>query len=127
MSHPNPLPPVTIEFIKGSRIHPASSAAPADEVTTWIEFSDGHRISIPTDQIILGEETNGAARIGLGGMSFEGLENERLVFWRVKDLLPDELLPAQRELKVTLDKGMVSRVLLHGTKVWPRQRKAKTK
>ena len=119
-------PPVVIEFVSGSRIHQADTIT----ANTLILLSSGQEIPIPSDQIVLGEDHHGAARVGLGGMSFEGVENDHLIFWRVCDLLPEEALPPSREIKVALHRDHVSSVSVQGTRVWPKKlpkKQAKTR
>ncbi|HAR43546.1 MAG TPA: hypothetical protein DCS07_13110 [Bdellovibrionales bacterium] len=114
--------PVVIEFIPGSRVMNEEQKQPHH---TWISFSHGEPITVPTDQIIHCEDAHGAARVGLGGMSFEGLENEKLVFWRVRDLYPEETLHPERAIKVSLDTSRVATVHMQGTQVWPRTKVSK--
>ena len=81
--------PLEIEFAPGSQIVNAPSVSGAESaVGTFIEFADGDRVAVPSDQVVQSEEGVAGATIGLGGMTFEGVEGERLVFFRVRDLLP---------------------------------------
>jgi len=114
--------PVVIQFIAGSKVLSPQLQEPHH---TWINFSKGDPIPMPTDQIIHYEDAHGAARVGLGGMSFEGIENDRLVFWRVRDIYPEENLHPERAMKVTLDPSKVASVHLQGTQVWPRTKVSK--
>ncbi|OFZ20561.1 MAG: hypothetical protein A2X94_11085 [Bdellovibrionales bacterium GWB1_55_8] len=84
-----------------------------------IVLSDGQQILLPADQVVFHEDSNGSARVGLGGMSFEGIQEKQLVFWRVRDLLPDEHLSPQRELRVTLVPETVKSIHVRGNRVWP--------
>ena len=52
-------------------------------------------------------------------MSFEGLEDGYLVFYRVRDLRPEEELSPQRGRRMTLEPQMVSAIYLDGRKAWP--------
>lgn len=125
-------PPVVIEFLPGSTLKHPEIALNNDDPhyrvnpQSTVHFSNGAQISVPADQIVLHEYTDKQVRIGLGGMSYEGIENDQLVFWRVKDLFPEEELHPQREMKFTIDLNLVSRIQIHGTQVWPRSA-AKTK
>jgi hypothetical protein len=51
-------------------------------------------------------------------MSFEGIEDGSLVFYRVRDLRPEEELSPQRGRRMTLDPEIVSAVYVDGRKVW---------
>jgi hypothetical protein len=46
---------------------------------TFVLFSHGLSVSLPTDQIVFADDTGGHARVGFGGMRFVGLEAGRLV------------------------------------------------
>jgi hypothetical protein len=71
-------------------------------------FADGTRVPLPTDQIVLSDDSGEAARVGFGGMSFEGMDADHLVLYRVRDLQPEELLSPQRGRTMTLEPQMVS-------------------
>ncbi len=116
--------PLLIEFVSGTNIYREPETVPHLPVVqngppgTFVIFADG-KVSLPTDQIVFADETGGRARVGFGGMSFEGIEDGRLVFFRVRDLQPEELLSPQRGRKMTLEPHMVSAILVDGRKVWP--------
>ena len=74
---------------------------------------------LPTDQIVFAEDGGGAARVGFGGMSFEGMAGGQLVFVRVRDLQPEELLSPQRGRRMTLEPSMVTSIAVSGRVVWP--------
>ncbi len=42
------------------------------------------KVSLPTNQIVFAGDTDGAARVGFGDMSFAGTEEGRLIFMRVR-------------------------------------------
>ena len=106
--------PVVIEFAPGSRIL---------RVENRFEIENGdQKTSIPTEQVVLEEESQGAATVGLGGMSFEGMKGELLVFWRVRDLWPEDRLDPAADERMTLEPKLVSRVLVQGNQVWPREK-----
>ena len=44
---------------------------------TFVVFPNGLRVSLPTDQIVLAEETDGHVRVGFGGMQYVGTEDGR--------------------------------------------------
>ena len=62
----------------------------------------GDAVPLPTDLIVFVDDTGGCARVGFGGMSFEGMEEGRLVFYRVRDLQPEGQLSPQRGREMTL-------------------------
>lgn len=82
-------------------------------------FADGARVPLPTDQIVLADDSGGGARVGFGGMSFGGTDNGRLIFHRVRDLQPEELLSPERGRKMTLAPHMVTSICVDGRQVWP--------
>jgi hypothetical protein len=118
--------PLLIEFVSSSWIRTIEKAPDAFfgsehvEKETIVEFSNGLRVSVPADQVVLGDDQTGAARIGLGGMTFEGVEDEQLVFFRVRDLLPEDQLAPSRSDKFVLPPACVSSVTVQGAQVWPR-------
>src|SRR3712207_7956592 len=46
------------------------------------------RVSLPCAQVVLSNDDQGFAQVGLGGMTFEGFHDGKLVFWKVHDLGP---------------------------------------
>jgi hypothetical protein len=88
---------------------------------TRVLFADGGKVPLPTDQIVFADDSTGNARVGFGGMSFEGLEQGLLVFYRVRDLQPEDQLSPQRGRRMTLQPAMVAAIHVDGRKVWPRQ------
>jgi hypothetical protein len=124
MSAPMPVP-LVIEFVPGSRVHRDAAVVPGLPIVqngppgTFVVFADGSRVPLPTDQIVLADDQDGAARVGLGGMGFEGLENGMLVFYRVRDLAPEETLSPERGRRMTLQPTMVSSIAVNGRAVWP--------
>lgn len=85
---------------------------------TFVVFPDGVRVSLPTDQIVFADDTDGAARVGFGGMHFAGTEQGRLIFVRVRDLQPEEQLSPARSHLMTLETRRVSSILADGRAVW---------
>src|SRR5438067_1082973 len=118
--------PLIIDFIEGSRLKQEEETAEhftiwgARRPGTFVLFSRNKKVSLPTDQIVLGEDAHGAARVGLGGMSFEGIDGGKLIFWRVRDLMPDPDFFVGDSDKITLESSMVSAVFVDGEKVWPK-------
>jgi hypothetical protein len=77
-------------------------------------------VALPTDQIVLAEDRSGAARIGFGGMRFDGLgEDGALTFVRVRDLKPEHELSPERGQVMKLDPAFVTSIEVAGTRVWP--------
>ena len=87
---------------------------------TAVIFADGTRVNLPTDQIVFSDVTDGAARVGFGGMSAAGIEDGQLVFYRVRDLQPAELLSPERGVRMTLEPRMVTSITVDGRVVWPK-------
>ena len=83
-------------------------------------FPHGLRVSLPTDQIVFAEETNGHVRVGFGGMRFVGLEDGRLKFVRVRELLPEDQLSPARSHTMLLDPQWVASISIEGQLAWPR-------
>ena len=71
--------PLLIEFVPGTRISREPKVVSKLPIVqngppgTSIVFGDGATVPLPTDQIIFAEDGGGAARVGFGGMSFEGM------------------------------------------------------
>ena len=117
--------PLLIEFVPGTRVYrqpdfvsklPILRNGPSG---TAVVFADGSKVNLPTDQIIFSEVTDGVASVGFGGMSAAGMEEGQLVFYRVRDLQPAELLSPERGLRMTLEPRMVTSVSVDGRVVWP--------
>lgn len=86
---------------------------------TFVVFPGGLRVSLPTDQIVFSDDTGGHARVGFGGMQFVGAEDDRLVFARVRELLPEDQLSPARSHTMLLDSHWVTTVSAAGRLVWP--------
>jgi hypothetical protein len=86
---------------------------------TFVVFAGGLRVSLPTDQIVFADDAGGRARVGFGGMSFAGTEAGRLIFLRVRDLLPEDQLSPARSWKMRLEPQMVASITVDGRRVWP--------
>jgi hypothetical protein len=120
--------PLLIEFVPGTRISRDSefvefvSTLPIvhnGPPGTSVVFENGAKVPLPTDQIVFAEDGSGTAHVGFGGMSFEGMEDGQLVFLRVRDLQPEELLSPQRGRRMTLNPRMVASITVDGRVVWP--------
>ena len=86
---------------------------------TFVIFANGIRVSLPTDQIVFADDTGGHARVGFGGMRLVGLEEGRLVFVRIRELLPEDRLSPDRSHKMLLEPEWVARISVDGHAVWP--------
>ena len=117
--------PVLVEFVHGSQLRrgpPTASQLPIvgnGPPGTVVRFSGGGEVPLPTDQIVSADDDHGAARVGFGGMRFDGVEGGQLVFRRIRDLWPAERLSPERGLRMTLELEMVSMVLVEGRVRWP--------
>jgi hypothetical protein len=85
---------------------------------TFVLFSTGLRVSLPTDQVVYADDSSGRARVGFGGMQFTGLDGEHLVFVRVREVLPEEQLSPARSHTMRLDSRLVATVSMDGRPVW---------
>ena len=117
--------PLLIKFVSGTSLYREPDFIPKLPILqngppgTFVVFSGGRKVSLPTDQIVFSDDTGGGARVGFGGMSFEGMQESHLVFYRVRDLRPEEELSPQRGRKMTLEPHMVSSIYVDGRHVWP--------
>jgi hypothetical protein len=118
-------PPLLIEFVPATHVYREAGDRPTLPILrngppgTFVVFPDGRKIGVPTDQIVLADDTHGAAHVGFGGMSFRGLEDGRLVFVRIRDLRSEEELSPERGRIMRLEPEMVSSILVDGRRVWP--------
>ena len=117
--------PVSIEFAPGTTVFrerdlishlPILQNGPAG---TFIVFTSGLRVSLPTDQIVSVDDAGGRARVGFGGMRFTGLTNGHLEFIRVRELHPEHELSPARSHVMTLEPSWVSAVHVEGCLAWP--------
>jgi hypothetical protein len=117
--------PLLIEFVPGTNLSREPETVPQLPIVqngppgTLVTFADGRKVPLPTDQIVFTDDTGSGARVGFGGMSFEGIEDGRLVFYRVRDLQPEETLSPQRGRRMTLEPRMVAAIYVSGRHVWP--------
>lgn len=114
-----------IEFPSGSRIRrgePVPTTLPLvrnGPPSTHVLFADGWGIAVPTDQIVEADEDRGCARVIFGGMRFDGVEEGKLVFRRVREVRPEHELMPERGRELKLDPARVQRVLVGSNPVWP--------
>jgi hypothetical protein len=120
-----------VEFVPGSRIEkdpPANRSASGASLRivqngppgTFVRFADGGRVPLPTDQIVSSDDGTNAARVGFGGMRFDGIEEGLLTFRRVRDLLDEHELSPERGRRMTLEPQMVAAVFMEGRLAWGR-------
>ena len=115
-----------VEFVQGSRVYQERPFVPGLPVVqngppgTFVTFAVGWRVPLPTDQIISAEDASGAARVGFGGMRFDGVEHGLLTFRRVRDLAAEHQLSPERGRRMTLDPKMVAAVFMEGRLAWGR-------
>jgi hypothetical protein len=117
--------PLLIEFVAGTRITREPALASKLPILrngppgTSVVFRDGEQVPVPTDQIVFADDARGAAHVAFGGMSFTGIDDGQLVFLRVRDLQPEELLAPDRGRRMTLEPRMVASIAVDGLVVWP--------
>ena len=117
--------PLVIEFLPGSRVHREVEVIPRLPTVqngppgTSVLFAGGGKVALPTDQIVSADDAAGFASVAFGGMSFEGIEDGLLVFYRVRDLLPEAQLSPERGRRMTLEPRTVQGILVDGRRVWP--------
>jgi hypothetical protein len=115
-----------VEFVPGSHVDKERAFVPGLPVVqngppgTFVTFADGRRVPLPTDQIVLAEHEGGAARVGFGGMRFDGIEEGLLTFRRVRDLAAEHELSPERGRRMTLDPKMIGAVFMEGQLAWGR-------
>jgi hypothetical protein len=128
MSTTEPPQPVfcVVEFVPGSRVHKERPHVPGLAVVqngppgTFVTFVDGRSVPLPTDQIVLAQDEGGAARVGFGGMRFEGIHKGLLTFRRVRDLVAEHELSPERGRRMTLAPRMIAAVFMEGRLAWGR-------
>ena len=90
--------PLLIEFAAGTRLVREPDLPQGLPIVgngppgTFVTFTDGFRVSLPTDQIVYADDSGAGARVGFGGMRFAGIEAERLIFHRVREMHPEEVV-----------------------------------
>jgi hypothetical protein len=79
----------------------------------------GLKVSLPTDQIVAADDSSGHARVGFGGMRFDGVQDGRLLFRRVRELAPEQQLSPDRSYIMRLESEWVHTVFVDGVVAWP--------
>ena len=92
---------------------------------TFVLFPHGLRVSLPTDQIVFADDSDGHARVGFGGMRFVSSEAGRLMFVRIRELFPEDQLSPTRSHTMLLDPQWVATISVDGLLVWPPAREVK--
>lgn len=121
---PTPQAPLIIEFVDGTRIERDAAYVPRLPIVgngppgTRVAFADGHRVNLPTDQIVEATAEQGRARVSFGGMRWAGRDGEALTFVRVRDLWPEARLSPERGVRMTLDAARVRAVWQEGVAVF---------
>ena len=121
--------PLLIEFVPGTRVYRQPDFVSRLQILrngppgTAVVFADGSKVNLPTDQIVFADVTDGIARVGFGGMSAAGMEDGQLVFYRVRDLQPAELLSPERGQRMTIEPRMVTSISVDGRVVWPQPKR----
>lgn len=119
------LAPLLVHFVVGTRLFREPLVVGSLAILqngppgTFVVFADGSRVPLPTDQIVRGDDADGAAHVGFGGMSFHGLHEGELVFYRVRDLAPPWQLSPERGQRMTLAPTIVEAIDVDGARVWP--------
>ena len=86
---------------------------------TFVLFPNGLRVSLPTDQIVFADDSDGHVRVGFGGMRFVGSEDGGLVFVRILELYSEDQLSPARSHTMRLDQQWVTSIAVEGSRVWP--------
>lgn len=117
--------PLLIEFAAGTRLFREPDLPQGLPILyngppgTFVTFPDGLRVSLPTDQIVYSDDTGAGARVGFGGMSFAGIDAERLLFHRVREIHPEDQLSPARSRTMVLSMRWVTSISIEGHEVWP--------
>ena len=119
------VPPLLVDFVAQTSLCQESDRPSALRIIgngppgTFVLFPHGLKVSLPTDQIVVAEDAGGYASVGFGGMQFTGVEEGQLVFVRVRELFPEELLSPSRSHIMRLQPQWVAAVSVDGRRVWP--------
>lgn len=118
--------PVVVEFTAPTTLHREADLAQGLTILnnghpgTFVHFAHGLRVSLPTDQIVFAGVHGDAVRVGFGGMRFAGRSGDgRLLFQRVRELLPAERLSPARSQMMLLEPEWVASVEVGGARVFP--------
>lgn len=110
----------------GTRVERAAQVVPHLPIVengppgTTVIFAGGRRVPLPTDQIVSVEPARDAGvRVGFGGMAFEGLVGDELVFRLVGYPEPRAQVYPRGGARMTLEPYMVESVTVDGRVIWP--------
>ena len=118
------MAPLVIEFVAPSSLRRESDRVSDLPIVrngppgTFVVLS-GLTVSLPTDQIVTADDSSGHARVGFGGMRFEGVQDGRLLFRRVRELAPEQQLSPDRSSIMRLELEWVHTVFVDGVVAWP--------
>src|SRR5688500_8735752 len=105
--------PVVVDFIGPSsllREPERQSALPIvgnGPPGTFVIFPIGFKVSLPTDQIVAADDAAGHVSVGFGGMLFDGIDGDYLIFRRVREVLPERQLSPERSGVMRLNREWV--------------------
>jgi hypothetical protein len=85
---------------------------------TFVLFPNGLRVSLPTDQIVSADVSQGCAIVVFGGMHFVGEKATDLIFVRARELWPEDALSPARSHTMVLDAAWVQSVDDAHTRLW---------
>ncbi len=86
---------------------------------TFVLFPDRIRVSLPTDQLVEAEDSDGHVRVAFGGMAFVRAEGAQLIFHRVRELHAEDQLSPERSHLMLLEQRRVAAVVVNGHRLWP--------
>ena len=115
---------VLVAFAAGTRLHREQDLVQYLPILrngppgTFVHFSDGLRVSLPTDQIVHQEDGEAGARVRFGGMRFDGPQHGQLIFRRVREMHPEEELSPARSHTMVLQPQWVRSVIVDGQEAW---------
>jgi hypothetical protein len=115
--------PLLIEFAAGTRLVRQPDLPQGLRIVqngppgTFVTFPDGLHVSLPTDQIVYADDSGRGACVAFGGMQFDRIDGERLVFHRVREMHPEEELSPARSRIMVLDVKWVSSISIDGHRV----------
>ena len=84
---------------------------------TFVVFTGRSSRVSATDQIGDRDDSGAGARVGFGGMRFAGMEAERLIFHRVREMHPEEQLSPARSRIMVLSMEWISSISIDGHRV----------
>lgn len=116
--------PLRIDFAAGTRLYRETDRPSQFPIHrngppgTFVVFPDGLRVSLPTDQIVAADDSDGRASVSFGGMAFAGMIEGRLTFQRVREMWPEAQLSPDRSHTMYLEPEWVVAVWVEGREAW---------